>query len=315
MTTATASLRLPAPEVPAWLAPHLEGFTRYRIRTSDGLALHVMERGEGLPVVCVHGNPTWGFLWRKVAAALASAEGLRIILPDLAGLGLSDAPPSAKDHTIEGHARWLREVLDALGLDRLILCVQDWGGAIGVLAAEGRIAGLVALNTALSEPKPGFRPTLFHRVAHSVLGPFLFDTLGLTQRSMRLAQGDPSSIRGVVARAYRWPLRGRRRVAPLALARMVPDGLDHPSMGPLRRCREIVQAFDGPAAIVWGDRDPVLGRLRSWIQTLLPQAPVTRTSAGHFLQEEVPGEIAAAIRRVVAAVRSDPTAGAREVTR
>jgi haloalkane dehalogenase len=59
-----------------------------------------------------------------------------------------------------------------------------------------------------------------------------------------------------------------------------------------------VAGFRGPAAIVWGDRDPVLGRVRSWVEKLLPEAPVTRTEAGHFLQEEVPGELAAAIRSV-----------------
>jgi haloalkane dehalogenase len=104
-------------------------------------------------------------------------------------------------------------------------------------------------------------------------------------------------------RAYTHPL-GRFPVAPLALARMVPDGPAHPSIAPLERCREWVDRFDGPAAIVWGDRDPVLGRVRRWMETLFPQAEVTRTNAGHFLQEEVPEAIAAAIRSVARKIAS-----------
>lgn len=80
----------------------------------------------------------------------------------------------------------------------------------------------------------------------------------------------------------------------------VPDSFEHPSIAPLRRCQAFIEAFDGPSAIVWGDRDPVLGRVRSWIEKLMPRARVTRTTAGHFLQEEVPREIADAIRGVVA---------------
>jgi haloalkane dehalogenase len=80
---------------------------------------------------------------------------------------------------------------------------------------------------------------------------------------------------------------------------MVPDSLTHPSIEPLGHCQRLVESFRGPAAIVWGDRDPVLGRVRSWIEKLLPMAKVTKTQAGHFLQEEVPSEIAAAVRSVV----------------
>ena len=87
-------------------------------------------------------------------------------------------------------------------------------------------------------------------------------------------------------------------MAPLALARMVPNGPEHPSIPALSRCQNLVETFDGPTAIVWGDRDPVLGRVRRHVQRLLPDARVTVTNAGHFLQEEVPGEIAAAIRDV-----------------
>jgi haloalkane dehalogenase len=277
-------------------------FRRYLVQVGDH-RMHVMESGEGLPVVFVHGNPTWGFLYRRVATALAG-EPFRVIMPDLVGLGFSDKPLDPAVHTLEAHIGWMRGLLQELALERCVMGVQDWGGGIGVGALASLPtkphAGLVVMNTALIPPRPGFRPTTFHRFARlPVASTLVFKLLGFPQRGMRLAQGDKSSIRGAVARAYRYPLRHvRDRVAPLALARMVPNDFDHPSIEPLRRNQQFVESFTGPAAIVWGDRDPVLGRLRTRIEGLFPNAPVTRTNGGHFLQEEVPDDIANAVRDV-----------------
>lgn len=292
-----------APALPDWLARQLP-FRRSLVDVGDGLRMHVMEQGEGEPVVMLHGNPTWGYLWRKVALALAG-ERLRVVMPDLVGLGLSDKPRDPSLHTLENHARWLGALLDALAPGRLVFVAQDWGGPIGLRAlAEParapRVAGLVLANTVIGPPRPGFRPTAFHRFARlPVVSALAFRVAGFPQNTLGWAQGDKRSISGEVARAYRWPLRRfADRVAPLALARMVPDSETHPSVAPLRRCQELVDAFTGPAAIVWGDRDPVLGRVRSFVERRLPNAPVTRTAAGHFLQEEVPEALAAAVRDV-----------------
>lgn len=156
------------------------------------------------------------------------------------------------------------------------------------------------MNTALSEPKEDFQATAFHRFGRlPVISDLAYRLLGFPQIALNHAQGDRSSIRGDVARAYRYPLRDRRHnQAPLALTRMVPDSMDHPSIPALRRVGEFVRGFTGPAEIVWGDRDPVLGRARNHISRMLPEAPVIRTNGGHFLQEEVPVEIAKAILRV-----------------
>jgi haloalkane dehalogenase len=293
--------RLPAPELPDWLERQLP-FQRYRVSVGE-FAMHVMEQGEGLPVVMLHGNPSWGYLWRKVAAELRG-ERLRIILPDLIGLGLSDKPGAAV-HTLENHGRWFGALLDALGLERLIFVGQDWGGPVGLRALadrKERLAGLVVLNTVVGPPRPGFRPTAFHRFARfPLVADGVFRLLGFPQNALRFAQGDRSSITGEVARAYRWPLRRLRdNAAPLAMARMAPDTPEHPSIAALQRCQELVEGFGGPISLVWGDRDPILGRVRSHLERLLPRAEVTRTQAGHFLQEEVPREIAAAVRSVAA---------------
>lgn len=100
-----------------------------------GYHMHVMELGSGQPVLMIHGNPTWSFLWRKVAAALTN-EPLRLVMPDLIGLGLSDRPKSNKEHMIENHARWLGALVDALDLTDLVLVVQDWGGPMGFASSS-----------------------------------------------------------------------------------------------------------------------------------------------------------------------------------
>ncbi len=294
--------RLPAPDLPSWLQPLLP-LRRYSLQVGDH-RMHVMEAGEGRPVLMLHGNPTWGFLYRKIAARL-SGESLRLVIPDLVGLGLSDKPRSAAWHTLENHAEQVALLCDLLELDDVVFVGQDWGGPIGTLSLAmrpGRMTGTVLMNTVVGPPKEGFKATGFHRLSQTPLvSDLLFRGLGFPQIGLHLAQGDRSSIRGAVARAYRWPLRRfRDRIAPLALARMVPDSLDHPSVASLTRVHDHLDAFEGPAALVWGERDPVLGRLCNRAARVLPQATVVRNRAGHFIQEEEPEAIADAIRAVCA---------------
>lgn len=257
-----------------------------------------MESGAGATVVLLHGNPTWGFLWRKVARELAG-ERLRLVVPDLVGLGLSDKP-AREFHTLENHARALGALLDEVAPGPLVLVLHDWGGPIGLAAmAEraGRLAGLVVTNTGVGPPREGRRPTTFHRFANlPLVSDVAFRLLGFPQNALHLTQADRSSIRGDVARAYRWPLRRLAdRAAPLALARMVPTRADHPSLPALRRSLAVATSFEGPAAIVWGERDPILGRALRGVAETMPLAVVTRVPAGHYLQEETPAPIAAAI--------------------
>ena len=306
MATAASPHRLPAPQLPPWLEAMVP-FERYRISIGEH-RMHVMEAGrpDGLAVLMVHGNPTWGFLYRRVATALA-ATPLRLIMPDLVGLGLSDKPRRVSDHSLEHHGRWLAELINALGLERIVLVGQDWGGPIGLTALRerpARLAGLVLMNTGVFAPRADFRPTPFHRLSHIPgLSDVLFRGLGFPIGAMSLVQGDRRSIRGAVRRAYRYPIRRfADRIAPLALARMVPNAPDHPSVAALGHCEAFVRDFRGPSAIVWGERDPILGRECHRLAAVMPSASVRHTSAGHFLQEEVPNVIASAIHEVAVAV-------------
>ena len=296
------------PALPPWLEALFPAGARRRWIDVGGVRMHVAEwgpeRGARPTVVLAHGNPSWGLLWRKVVAELAG-DGLRLVVPDLIGLGLSDKPPSAEAHRLEAHAAWFGRMLDDVVPGELVLCAQDWGGPIALLALGERMArlrGLVLLNTVVGPPRPGFKPTTFHRLARlPLVSDLIFRAGGFPQNAMTLVQGRRTSLLGAARRGYIWPLRHLRdRVAPLALARLVPDSPRHPSIPALERCQQVVTSFRGPTELVWGTRDPVLGSVIGHLARLLPAARVTRTDAGHFLQEEVPGSIAEAIRRVVA---------------
>jgi haloalkane dehalogenase len=309
--------------LPDWIAAQLPAGARDHDIATRGERMHAMVweptprsndaphlAAEALPtggpehghtLVMMHGNPTWGFLWRRVIAELRARPGghhFRIVVPDLVGLGRS-SKPAASEHTLEHHAAWLGDVLDELAPGPLVIVAQDWGGPISLLAMADRLPrlrGIVLGNTVAGPPKPGFKQTLFHRLAHAPTGRVLFEWLGFPLRQLHFSQGDRSSIRGDVARAYRWPLAKRvDRAAPLALARMVPNTMEHPSIAALRRTEEVFRTAQVPISLVWGMKDPVLGRAIGHLERLRPDAKVTRTGAGHFLQEEVPKELVDAI--------------------
>ena len=296
----------PAPPLPDWLA-RLFPLTRCVHVIDDGAdagrRIHYVDHGprDAPAVVMCHGNPTWSFLWRKVIAELPD---MRCLAPDMLGLGLSDKLPREDDHTYVRHLDALTDWLRALDLPRVILVGQDWGGPIAMGLGQrlpDRVSGIVLANTSVLVPRRP-RGTWFHRFARlPVVSRPVFRWLGAPQKLLWVAQGDRRSIRGDVARAYRWPLRHLRdRAAPQGLARMVGDRPDHPSVAPMRETEAWVRGFEGPIALVWGTRDPILGRALRRHREAFPDAPVTETDAGHFLQEEVPAAIAAAIADVAA---------------
>lgn len=287
-----------APALPDWLEAAFP--ERRRLARVDGEQIHFVDHGHGPVVLLVHGNPTWSFLWRKVIRALPDH---RCVAPDLLGLGLSTKLRRPSEHTMERHLDILRRWVDALELDDVVVAGQDWGGPIGAglaahLAAQGRLRGLVFGNTAVVPPRRPLKTKPFHRFSQlPVISTAVFYGLNVPTRWLHRAQGDPGSIDAVARRAYLWPLRRRRdRAAPLGLARMVPSHEGHPSTSVIDRYGAFVESWEGPAALVWGERDPILGRGLKRHRRALPQARVWVTDAGHFSQEEVPDAWAEAIR-------------------
>jgi haloalkane dehalogenase len=301
-----------APELPRFVQPLMPFGRRTFLpdRGPDhGQPMHFVDDGprEGDVVWLQHGNPSWSFLWRKVIEDLRTS-GLRTVAPDLFGLGMSAKHWSADAHQLGRHLDALAQLFEALKLERVVLVGQDWGGPLvcGLGARfPAAVRGLVLVNTAVLVPSRP-RGTAFHRFSHlPVISDLVFRGAGFPQNALFLTQGELRSMTGEVARAYRWPLRKwTERGAPLGMARMVPDHAEHPSLPVLREGEAWAKAFDGPVELVWGTRDPILGRALGRHERAFPRAGVTRTDGGHFLPEQEPAAIAAAVRRVLQATET-----------
>lgn len=294
--------------LPDYAADFVTGdYKSYLVEVEPGIKIHVLEVGTGYPLFLQHGNPTSGFLYRRIAAELPT-DRVRVIMPTLVGLGFSSKVP-ASQHTLENHIRWMNSVLVQLNLTELVFAGQDWGGPIGMGAltlSPDLLKGAVILNTAFNAPKEPINLTTAHAIVKTpVIGELLFEVFVSLFDQLPRTQGDPSSMPPEVTALYGRPVTDSGNAkAPVALMRMVTDGPDHPSSVQMRQIEAYVQTLDIPAEIIWGMRDPVLARGLPFMQSNFPSAPTLETSAGHFLQEEVPVEIAAALMRIVEQVRS-----------
>lgn len=292
-----------------------EEYRSYLIEVEPGIKVHMLEAGRGYPVFLQHGNPSSGFLYRKVVNELP-LDRVRVIMPTMVGLGFSSKVP-VKDHTIENHNRWLNAALTELDLQGLIYVGQDWGGIVGVGAlslSPELIEGIVIMNTAIFAPTEKMKLSRLHDLVRTpIVGELLIENIASAFGGMDTVQGDPSSIPDPVKDLYRRPVEESGNVkAPLALMRMVPHAPDHPSTAPMRDLITFVRGLDVPTEIVWGMNDPIAGNALPAMQAHFPDAPATETMAGHFLQEEVPDVIAAAVLRVLDQVQIDnqlPRAG------
>lgn len=295
--------RLAAPHLPAELNLTLD-FSRSLVDLVSQ-RVHVIDTGQptdGPAILLLHGFPTWSFLWRKVIRRLPER---RVIAPDLVGFGLSDKPRRVGWHTLDRHLDILVTLVDALKLEDVVVVGQDWGGPLGVgvaahLHSEGRLRGIVMGNTAILPPRRPVRPGPFHRFANlPVISDLAFRGFAFPLPILGRAQGDPASMGLLERKAYRHPFRRLAdRAALLAMPRLVPSHDRHPSLPFLDRVGHWAESYEGPAALVWGLRDPLLGRAGKRLREAWPQAPFTETQAGHFLQEEVPRELADAIEHV-----------------
>jgi pimeloyl-ACP methyl ester carboxylesterase len=300
MNSETAGTFSSPPPLPPWLLEQLP-FER-RVFSDGDHSIHFVDEGRGPTVLLLHGNPTWCYLWRKVIPILS--PHVRVVAPDLVGLGLSSKPRDPEIHTLSFHADRISALIRALDLADLTIVGQDWGGPIVALAAarnRARVSGAVFANTALSAPPRPPREPRFHRISHQPLvSEVAFKVFRFPISTLHKVQGDPSSIGAKEKRAYRFPFAAfGDRVAPLALARLVPIRLEDPTVETLQEVEDWAKEFEGPVQLVWGIRDPILGRSLESVRKLFPDAPVVETEAGHFLQEEVPEELAKAILDVV----------------
>ena len=284
--------------IPEWILRRLP-YNHYDIDV-NGKNMHVMEKGKGKPIVLVHGNPMWGYLYKKVLDQISSEEA-RLIVPDLIGFGFSDKI-KISEHSLEAHTEWMASFFKTIKEESVGLVIHDWGGMIGVagaMRAGKKIDGLVIMNTSVTAPKDGFTPTWFHSLSQlPVISDLLFRFFNFPLSVLKKFEGIPGSYSKEDLKIYKYPLRKfKDNVGPLALARMVPNNMEHPSVPIEKKVEEFLKSYKGPAEIVWGVNDSVMWKLRRRTERLLPQAKTVKTNAGHFVQQESSEKVVESIKK------------------
>jgi len=267
-----------------------------------GLRLHYLDEGPRdapLTWLCLHGNPAWSYLYRKMIPAFLAA-GHRVVAPDLIGFGKSDKPKKDGVHSFTWHRQVLLEFVERLDLRRVALVVQDWGGLLGLtlpMAAPERYSALLAMNTLLptgdAPLSPGF---LAWREMCARQPEFGVGRL--------FARGNPQMSPEECA-AYDAPFPDRgHRAALRAFPPMVPDHPDADGAATARQAREFWRhRWQGRSFMAVGAQDPVLGlpvmqALRADIRGC-PE-PQVLPQAGHFVQEHGQAIAEAALRQFAA---------------
>jgi len=266
-----------------------------RYLEQDGLRLHYVDEGEGEPVLLLHGEPTWAFLYRKLIPPLAGVA--RVVAPDYLGFGRSDKPARVEDYSYDLHYRSIERLAEELDLRETTVVVQDWGGPIGLrLAVEHpeRVARLVILNTGIGAgraPSPEwlrFR-AFMRRVGSEIVPGQLVRISAVTE------------LADEVVEAYNAPFpTPESKAGVLAFPELVPTELDHPSAAKMLEVRAALERWERPALVLFSDSDPIFSpaaaeRMASRIPGAGPAEIVA--GAGHFLQEEKGEEIAERIVR------------------
>ena len=179
-------------------------YKSYFIEVEPGLKVHVLETGKGFPVFLMHGNPTSGFLYRKVVENLPLDRD-RGIMPTSIGLGFSSKIP-ASEHTLDNHIRWINKVLEELELTELVYAGQDWGGPIGMGAlslSPNLLKGAVLLNTGFSAPTINTDISPAHAIVKTPLvGELILEVFFSIFERLGGVQGDPASWSPEIATLY-----------------------------------------------------------------------------------------------------------------
>jgi haloalkane dehalogenase len=270
------------------------------------LRMHYVDEGprDGAVVLCLHGEPSWSYLYRTMIPGLVGA-GLRVVAPDLIGFGRSDKPTAQDDYTYQRHVDWVAGFLTATGLHDLTLFCQDWGGLIGLrLVAEDpdRFARVVASNTFLptGDQKPPDAFFTWQQFSQTV--PEL--PVGRIVAGGCARPVDPAVIAGYDAPFPDERYKAGARKFPL----LVPARPDDPASDANRAAWTRLMKFTRPVLTAFGDSDPITRGADKMIQAAIPgakgQPHVTIAKGGHFIQEDAGEELAAIVAGFVRGTRS-----------
>ncbi len=272
--------------LPDW--PYSPHYTEVDDGDGGRLRIHHVDEGpeDASPVLCMHGEPSWSYLYRHMIPVLA-AEGHRVVAPDLVGFGRSDKPVEQSDYTYAAHVAWMTDWLEQLDLTDITLVCQDWGGLIGLRLATAmpeRFARLVVANTGLPT---GDRPPTeaflnWQRFSQDVE---VFDS------GMIIQMGTTTDLSDEVVAAYNAPFpddtstAGARRF-PL----LVPTSPEDPAAEANRAAWSVLESWTKPVLTAFSDSDPITKGGERVFQHKVPGAadqPHTAIEGGgHFLQED-----------------------------
>jgi haloalkane dehalogenase len=262
-----------------------------------GMRMHYIDEGprDAAPVLLLHGEPSWCYLYRKMVPIITSA-GHRVIAPDFAGFGRSDKPTEIGDYSYQLHVAMLTELIEHLDLQNITLFGQDWGGLIGLRVAaenEQRFARIVAGNT--------FLPTGDNNPGEAFMRWRTFATTAPEFHVGRIIQGGTvSTLPDDVVAAYDAPFPDDTyKAGARAFPALVPITPDDPASAPNRKAWEVLSKWEKPFLCTFSDSDPITKNADKALLSRVPgtkgQPHVTIAQGGHFLQEDKGEELATII--------------------
>jgi haloalkane dehalogenase len=281
-------------------------FAPHYLDVADGeggtLRVHYADEGprEGEIVLCLHGEPSWSYLYRKMIPVFVAA-GHRVIAPDLVGFGRSDKPAARSDYSYARHVAWMTALMAGLDLSGITLVCQDWGGLIGLrMAAENpeRFSRIVAANT--------FLPT-----GDRAPGPAFLAWQKFSQETPEFPVGGIISgaattpLSPEVIAAYDAPFPDESyKAGARQFPMLVPITPDDPASAANRRAWEVLSRFERPFLTAFSDQDPITRGADKVLQRAIPgakdQPHTTIEGGGHFLQEDRGEELAKVVNDFIA---------------
>jgi haloalkane dehalogenase len=250
----------------------------------DGLRMHYLDEGAGDPVLFLHGEPTWSYLYRKTIPSVA--RGARVLAPDYFGFGRSDKPVEREWYSYDAHYGSLERFVDELDLRGLTVVVHDWGGPLGLrLAVErpDRVERLVITNTGLYAGRPPGEAWLRFRAFVRRVGTEL-------QPGQLVRITCVTELSDDVVAGYDAPHPApESKTGLLMFPELVPTEAGHASAQRMLAVREALRSWTKPALVVFSDSDPIFSpRVGERFAELIPGAELGEplAGAGHFLQED-----------------------------
>ena len=261
----------------------------------DGLRMHYLDEGEGRPVLLLHGEPTWSFLYRKLIPELTPSA--RAVAPDYFGFGRSDKPTDQGWYSYDRHTASIARLVEELDLTGITAVVQDWGGPIGLrLAVEhpDRFARLVVMNTGVFAGRPPSDEWLRFRDFVRRVGTDL-------QPGQLVRISCVTELPDDVVAAYDAPFpTPESKAGVLSFPELVPTEPEHPSAAAMTAVRDALSRWEKPALVLFSDSDPIFSpRVGERFAELIPGAGPAEVveGAGHFLQEDAGERIGERIAR------------------